>query len=185
MKAIQITEYGGPEVLQYVDLPDPTPAADQAVVEIQAVGVNFTDIYSRQGVNPPGLPWVAGVEGAGVVRSVGSGVTNVAPGDAVAYCSFPGSYAEQAAVPAWRLIKMPDGLSTRDGAAAMLQGMTAHYLCHDTYAVQPGDKVLVHSGAGGVGLLLIQMCKNWVRMSIPQFLPKPRPNWPEGPALTR
>ena len=159
MKAIQITEYGGPEVLQYVDLPDPTPAADQAVVEIQAVGVNFTDIYSRQGVNPPGLPWVAGVEGAGVVRSVGSGVTNVAPGDAVAYCSFPGSYAEQAAVPAWRLIKMPDGLSTRDGAAAMLQGMTAHYLCHDTYAVQPGDKVLVHSGAGGVGLLLIQMCK--------------------------
>lgn len=159
MKAIQITEYGGPEVMQYVDLPDPTPGPDQAVVEIQAVGVNFTDIYSRMGVNPPGLPWVAGVEGAGVVKSVGSGVTHVAAGDTVAYSSHPGSYAEQALVPAWRLIKMPEGLSARDGAAAMLQGMTAHYLCYDTYRVQPGDRVLVHSGAGGVGLLLIQMCK--------------------------
>ena len=102
---------------------------------------------------------MAGVEAAGVVRSVGLGVSNVSVGDEVAYCSFPGSYAEQAAVPAWRLIKMPDGLSIQDGAAAMLQGMTAHYLCHDTYRVQSGDRVLVHSGAGGVGLLLIQMCK--------------------------
>ena len=159
MKAMQITEYGGPDVMKYVDLPDPIAGPDQAVVDIQAVGVNFTDIYSREGVNPPGLPWVAGVEGAGVVRSVGAGVTNVAVGDNVAYCSFPGSYAEQAVVPAWRLIKMPDGLSTRDGAAVMLQGMTAHYLCHDTYPAQRGDRVLVHSGAGGVGLLLIQMCK--------------------------
>lgn len=159
MKAIQITEYGGPEVMQYVDLPDPSPGPDQAVVDIQAVGVNFTDIYSRMGVNPPGLPWVAGVEGAGVVSAVGSGVTDVAVGDTVAYCSHPGSYAEQALVPAWRLIKMPQGLSAHDGAAAMLQGMTAHYLCYDTYRVQPGDRVLVHSGAGGVGLLLIQMCK--------------------------
>lgn len=159
MKAIQITEYGGPEVLQYTDLPDPNAGEGQAVVDIQAVGVNFTDIYSRMGVNPPGLPWVAGVEGAGVVRSIGPGVENVAVGDTVAYCSHPGSYAEQASVPAWRLIKMPDGLSAQDGAAAMLQGMTAHYLCYDTYPVQAGDRVLVHSGAGGVGLLLIQMCK--------------------------
>ena len=159
MKAVQITEYGGPEVLQYVDLPDPTAGPEQAVVDIQAVGVNFTDIYSRMGVNPPGLPWVAGVEAAGVVRAVGAGVDHVAVGDRVAYCSHSGSYAEQAAVPAWRLIKMPEGLSVRDGAAAMLQGMTAHYLCYDTYRVQPGDRVLVHSGAGGVGLLLIQMCK--------------------------
>ena len=159
MKAVQITEYGGPDVMKYVDLPDPIAGPEQAVLDIQAVGVNFTDIYSREGVNPPGLPWVAGVEGAGVVRSVGAGVTNVAVGDNVAYCSFPGSYAEQAVVPAWRLIKMPGGLSTRDGAAVMLQGMTAHYLCHDTYPVQRGDRVLVHSGAGGVGLLLIQMCK--------------------------
>lgn len=159
MKAVQITEYGGPEVLQYVDLPNPSAGTDQAVVEIQAVGVNFTDIYSRMGVNPPGLPWVAGVEAAGVVREVGEGVNNVTVGDTVAYCSHPGSYAEQALVPAWRLIKMPEGLSARDGAAAMLQGMTAHYLCYDTYRVQAGDQVLVHSGAGGVGLLLIQMCK--------------------------
>ena len=159
MKAVQIQEYGGPEVLQYVDLPDPSPGPDQAVVEIQAVGVNFTDIYSRMGVNPPGLPWVAGVEAAGVVREVGPGVNHVAAGDTVAYCSHPGSYAEQALVPAWRLIKMPDGLSAQDGAAAMLQGMTAHYLCYDTYRVKNGDRVLVHSGAGGVGLLLIQMCK--------------------------
>ena len=159
MKAIQITEYGGPEVLRYTDLPDPTAGPGQAVVAIQAVGVNFTDIYSRMGVNPPGLPWVAGVEAAGVVRQIGPDVADVAVGDTVAYCSHPGSYAELAAVPAWRLIKMPAGLSARDGAAAMLQGMTAHYLCYDTYRVQPGDRVLVHSGAGGVGLLLIQMCK--------------------------
>lgn len=161
MKAIQITEYGGPEVLQYVDLPDPAAAPDQAVVAIEAVGVNFTDIYSRAGINPPGLPWIAGVEAAGTVQSVGADVDagSISVGDRVAYCSVAGSYAEQAAVPAWRLVKLPDGLSTRDGAAAMLQGMTAHYLCHDTYPVQPGDRVLVHSGAGGVGLLLIQMCK--------------------------
>ena len=159
MKAVQIQEYGGPEVLQYVDLADPSAGPDQAVVDIQAVGVNFTDIYSRMGVNPPGLPWVAGVEAAGVVREVGAGVDHVAVGDTVAYCSHPGSYAEQAVVPAWRLIKMPDGLSAQDGAAAMLQGMTAHYLCYDTYRVKAGDRVLVHSGAGGVGLLLIQMCK--------------------------
>lgn len=159
MKAVQITEYGGPEVLRYVDLPDPVAGPDQAVVDIQAVGVNFTDIYSRMGVNPPGLPWVAGVEGAGVVRQVGPGVDNVSVGDTVAYCSHPGSYAEQAVVPAWRLVKMPEGLSAQDGAAAMLQGMTAHYLCYDTYRVKAGDRVLVHSGAGGVGLLLIQMCK--------------------------
>ncbi len=159
MKAVQITEYGGPEVLKYVDLPDPSAGPGQAVVEIQAVGVNFTDIYSRMGVNPPGLPWVAGVEGAGVVREVGPEVDNVAVGDTVAYCSHPGSYAEQAVAPAWRLIKMPEGMTAQDGAAAMLQGMTAHYLCYDTYRVQAGDRVLVHSGAGGVGLLLIQMCK--------------------------
>ena len=161
MKAIQITEYGGPEVLQYVDLPDPVAAPDQAVIGIEAVGVNFTDIYSRAGINPPGLPWIAGVEAAGAVLSVGADADSagVSVGDRVAYCSVPGSYAEQQAVPAWRLVKLPAGLSTRDGAAAMLQGMTAHYLCHDTYPVQPGDRVLVHSGAGGVGLLLIQMCK--------------------------
>lgn len=160
MKAMQITEYGGPEVMKYTELPSPAPGNEEALVEIQAVGVNFTDTYSRSGVNPPRLPWIVGVEGAGVVRKVGSGVTNVKEGDLVAYCSVPGTYAEQAIAPAARLIKMPQGLDARTGAAAMLQGMTAHYLCHSTYRVQRGDRVLIHAGAGGVGLLLIQMVKH-------------------------
>jgi NADPH:quinone reductase len=159
MKAVQITEYGGPEVMKYTELPDPTPGNGEALVEIQAVGVNFTDTYSRSGVNPTRLPWIVGVEGAGVVRKVGAGVTNVKEGDLVAYCSVPGTYAERAIAPAARLIKMPPGLDAQTGAAAMLQGMTAHYLCHSTYRVQQGDRVLIHAGAGGVGLLLIQMVK--------------------------
>jgi len=160
MKAVQIAEYGGPEALKYQDVADPTPGEGQAVVEIQAVGVNFTDVYSRAGVNPgPPLPRTIGVEGAGTVRSLGTGVTEVKEGDTVAYCGIPGSYAEQALVPASRLIKMPPGLDAQAGAAAMLQGMTAHYLCYSTYRVQPGDRVLIHAGAGGVGLLLIQMVK--------------------------
>ena len=159
MKAVQITEYGGPEVMKYTELPDPTPGNGEALVEIQAVGVNFTDTYSRSGVNPTRLPWIVGVEGAGVVRKVGTGVTNVKEGDLVAYCSVPGTYAERAIAPAARLIKMPPGLDAQTGAAAMLQGMTAHYLCHSTYRVQQGDRVLIHAGAGGVGLLLIQMVK--------------------------
>ncbi len=160
MKAVQIDQYGGPEVMQYRDTDNPTPGEADALVEIQAVGVNFTDIYSRAGINPgPPLPRTIGVEGAGTVRGVGAGVADLKEGDVVAYSSSQGSYAEQAVIPASRLVKMPDGLSARDGAAAMLQGMTAHYLCHSTYPVQPGDKVLVHAGAGGVGLLLTQMIK--------------------------
>ena len=160
MKAVQITEFGGPEVMKYQDVPDPAPGAGDAIVEIQAVGVNFTDVYSRAGINPgPPLPRTIGVEGAGVVQSVGPGVTDVRPGNLVVYCSIPGSYAEQAVVPASRLIKMPEGLDARAGAASILQGMTAHYLCHSTYPVQRGDRVLVHAGAGGTGLLLTQMIK--------------------------
>ena len=160
MKAVQIDEFGGPEVMQYRDIAELTPGEADALVEIQAVGVNFTDIYSRAGINPgPPLPRTIGVEGAGVVRAVGSGVTDLREGDVVAYSSSQGSYAEQAVVPAARLVKMPEGLGAKEGAAAMLQGMTAHYLCHSTYPVQPGDKVLVHAGAGGVGMLLIQMVK--------------------------
>ena len=160
MKAVQIDEFGGPEVMQYRDVADLAPGDGDALVEIKAVGVNFTDIYSRAGINPgPALPRTIGVEGAGVVKAVGSGVTDLREGDVVAYSSSQGSYAEQAVVPASRLVTMPEGLDARDGAAVMLQGMTAHYLCHSTYAVQPGDKVLVHAGAGGVGLLLIQMIK--------------------------
>lgn len=159
MKAIQITEHGGPEVMKYQDLADPSAKSGEAVIDIQAAGVNFTDIYSRSGVNPSPLPWIVGVEGAGVVRSVGADVTTVQVGDVVAYSGVSGSYAEQAVVPASKLIKMPNGLDARSGAAVMLQGMTAHYLCHSTYQVKPGDKVLIHAGAGGVGLLLTQMVK--------------------------
>ena len=159
MKAVQITEHGGPEVMKYLDLPDLIPGEGQALVNIQAVGVNFTDTYSRSGVNPTSLPWVVGVEGAGVVSRLGSGVTSLKEGDIVAYSSVGGSYAEQALIPADRLVKMPAGLDAKSGAAVMLQGMTAHYLCHSTYPVQPSDRVLIHAGAGGVGLLLIQMVK--------------------------
>ena len=159
MKAIQITEYGGPEVMKYSEVSDPVAASGEALVKIEAVGVNFTDIYSRAGINPPGLPWIVGVEGAGVVTAIGAGVDSINVGDNVAYSGVFGSYAEMASVPASKLIKLPDGLDARSGAAVMLQGMTAHYLCHSTYAVQPGDKVLIHAGAGGVGLLLTQMVK--------------------------
>ena len=161
MKAVQINEFGGADAMQYQDVADPTPGSGEAVVEIQAAGVNFTDVYSRAGINPgPPLPRTIGVEGAGVVKSVGEGVTEVAVGDQVVYCSVNGSYAEQALVPSWRLIKRPSGVDAKAGAAAMLQGMTAHYLCHSTYPVQKGDAVIVHAGAGGMGLVLTQMIKN-------------------------
>lgn len=160
MKAVQINDFGGPEAMQYQEVADPTPGDGEAVVRIEAAGVNYTDVYSRAGINPgPPLPRTIGVEGAGVVTAVGGGVTEVAPGDAVVYCSVNGSYAEQAVVPAWRLIRRPAGVDAKAGAAAMLQGMTAHYLCHATYAVQPGDRVIVHAGAGGMGLILTQMIK--------------------------
>lgn len=161
MKAVQIDQYGGPDVLNYRDVADPAPGPGEALVDIQAIGVNFTDTNSRAGVNPvPRLPWTIGVEAAGVVRAVGPGVSEVRDGDDVAFCSFPpGCYAERVAVQAWRLIKRPEGVDARTGAAAILQGMTAHYLCHGTYAVQNGDRVLVHAGAGGTGLLLTQMVK--------------------------
>ena len=160
MKAVQITEFGSPEVMKYVDVTDPTPGESEALVEIQAAGVNFTDVYSRQGINPgPPLPRIIGVEGAGVVKAIGPGVTEVKVGDDVTYCTAPGTYAEMAVVPAWRLIKRPAGVDAKAGAAAILQGMTAHYLCHSTYPVQKGDRVIVHAGAGGMGLLLTQMIK--------------------------
>ena len=160
MKAVQIAEFGGPEVLKYVNVPDPTPGEGEAVVEIQAAGVNFTDVYSRQGINPgPPLPRIIGVEGAGVVKDIGAGVTEVKIGDEVTYCTAPGTYAELAIVPAWRLMKRPVGVDAKAGAAAILQGMTAHYLCYSTYPVQKGDRVIVHAGAGGMGLLLTQMIK--------------------------
>jgi len=161
MKAVRINEHGGPETLRYQDVADLEPGPGEALLEMQAVGINYADVYSRSGNNPSApLPRTVGMEGAGVIRSVGQGVTGMKEGDVVAYCMVQGSYAQQALVPAAKLIQMPQGLDPRDGAAAMLQGMTAHYLCKSTYAVQPGDRTLVHAGAGGVGLLLTQMIKN-------------------------
>ena len=159
MKAIRITETGGPEVLQYVDVPDPTPGAGQALVELKAIGVNYTDVYTRAGVNPPRLPAIPGVEGAGVVVEVGEGVSEVGPGDLVAYSGIPSSYAEKVVAPSRQLVKLSNEMDAETGAAVMLQGMTAHYLCHTTYPLTSTDTALVHAGAGGVGLLLIQMAK--------------------------
>ena len=160
MKAIQMTETGGPEVMKYTDVKDPEPGPGQALVHIKAAGVNYTDVYSRSGVNHPAtLPAIPGIEGSGVVLKLGEGVTEVAVGDRVAYSSGPGSYAEVGAIPAWRLMKVPESLTFEQAAAAMLQGMTAHYLSHDAYPLKPGDTALIHAGAGGVGQLLIQMAK--------------------------
>lgn len=160
MKAIRVHTPGGPEVLQFEDIPDPIPAEGQALVRIEAVGVNFIDVYHRTGLyKVPSLPFTLGQEAAGTVEAVGPGVTGIAAGDRVAYTAVMGSYAEKAAVPADRLVKLPEGLTARDGAAAMLQGMTAHYLACSTYPLKPGDVCLVHAGAGGVGLLLIQIAK--------------------------
>jgi NADPH2:quinone reductase len=159
MRAIQIDHTGGPEVMLLRDLPTPTPGPGQALVQIQASGVNFIDVYLREGRYPSPLPFVPGQEAAGIVKALGPGATGFAIGDRVAWCHVPGAYAEYAAVPVSMLIALPAGITTRQAAAALLQGMTAHYLSHSTYAIQPGDTVLIHAGAGGVGLLLIQMAK--------------------------
>jgi NADPH2:quinone reductase len=159
MKAIQLSEVGGPEVLQYVDVPDPEPGAGEAIVELNAVGVNYMDIGARTGSNNPTLPLILGGEGSGIVVKIGDGVTEVAVGDRAAYTGAGKSYAEKVCVPSWRLVKVPDGMDIEVGAAAMLQGMTAHYLAYSTYLLKSGDTALIHAGAGGVGLLLIQMAK--------------------------
>ncbi|HMJ26275.1 MAG TPA: quinone oxidoreductase, partial [Pyrinomonadaceae bacterium] len=159
MKAIQVSQTGGPEVLKLVDLPIPEPKPNEAVVQIKAAGVNFIDVYFREGRYPAPLPFINGQEAAGVVIATGVDVTTFKVGDRVAYTGALGSYAEYAAVPADRLVKIPDELDFTQAAAAMLQGMTAHYLCHSTYPVKSGETALVHAAAGGVGLLLVQMCK--------------------------
>src|SRR5271157_1043006 len=160
MKAIQIKQTGGPEVMELVELPVPQPKSNEAVVKIKAAGVNFIDVYNREGRYKAPLPLVLGQEAAGVVSAVGSDVREVAVGDAVAYTMTLGSYAEYAAVPAERLVKIPAGVSEREAAAAMLQGMTAHYLAYDTYPLKKGETALIHAAAGGVGLLLVQMAHN-------------------------
>jgi NADPH:quinone reductase len=160
MKAIQVKQSGGPEVLEYVDLPTPTPKANEAVVKINASGINFIDVYNREGRYKVPLPFVIGQEAAGVVADVSKDVTAVRKGERVAYTNLMGAYAEYAAVPADRLVKIPEGVDDRQAAATMLQGMTAHYLAYDTFPLKRGDTALVHAAAGGVGLLLIQMAHN-------------------------
>lgn len=160
MKAIQVQRTGGPEALTLVDLPVPKPKPNEAVVKITAIGVNFIDVYFREGRYPAQLPFIDGQEAAGTVTEVGDEVKSLKPGDRVAYTGSIGSYAEYAAVPADRLVKVPEGVTDQQAAAAMLQGMTAHYLTHSTYPLKKGEVALVHAAAGGVGLLLVQMAKN-------------------------
>jgi NADPH2:quinone reductase len=160
MKAVRVHNYGGPEVLKYEEVPVPTPGKGEAVVKIAAAGVNFIDIYFRSGLSKAAqLPFTVGHEGAGTVSAIGEAVTDIRVGDRVAYAMTHGSYAEYAAVPAWRLVQLPEGVDYRVGAAIMLQGMTAHYLTHSTFPLKAGNKVLIHAGAGGVGLLLTQVAK--------------------------
>ena len=159
MKAIRVETPGGPEQLRSVDLPDPVPREGEALVRIEAAGVNFIDVYYRSGAYSLPFPLVPGQEGAGTVVAVGGGVTEVAPGDRVAFGTGSGAYAELASIPAARLVPVPDDIPTKQAAAAMLQGMTAHYLATSTYPLKPGDTCLVHAAAGGVGLLLSQIAK--------------------------
>jgi len=159
MKAVYVEQTGGAENLKFADLPNPSPGPGQALVKIAAAGVNFIDIYFRTGLYKADPPILLGNEGAGTVESVGPNVANVSPGDRVAYAMARGSYAEYAVVPAEQLIKLPAAVDFVTAAAAMLQGMTAHYLVTSTYPLKAGDSCLIHAAAGGVGLLLVQMAK--------------------------
>jgi NADPH2:quinone reductase len=159
MKAIRVHEVGGPDVLQYEDIPLPTPGPGQVVVKAEAIGLNFIDCYLRNGLYKTTLPCTLGMEAAGTVTATAPDVTEVRTGDRVAYAPHIGAYAEYAAVPAERLVKLPAGMDSHSAAATMLQGMTAHYLAVSTYPLKKGDTALVHAAAGGVGLLLIQIAK--------------------------
>lgn len=160
MKAIQVKQPGGPEVMELVDLPVPEPKANEAVVKLAASGVNFIDVYNREGRYKTALPFIPGQEGAGQVVGVGRDVKSVKAGDRVAWTSILGSYAEYTAVLADRLVPIPAGVTDQQAAATMLQGMTAHYLSHDSFPLKAGETALVHAAAGGVGLLLVQMANN-------------------------
>ncbi len=159
MKAIRVHEYGGPEVLKYEETPVPQPGAGEARIKIEAIGLNYVDIYQRAGLYPLKPPLTLGMEGAGVVDAVGPDVTDVKKDDRVAYAMELGSYAEYAVVPAWKLAPLPRELDARSAAATMLQGTTAHYLTRSAYALKKGEWALIHAAAGGVGLLLVQMAK--------------------------
>jgi NADPH2:quinone reductase len=159
VKAIRVEVTGGPEVLRYREVPDPAPGPGDVRVRVHAAGVNFIDTYQREGLYPVALPATPGSEAAGVVDAIGPGVTEVAVGDRVAWAGVPGAYAELAVVSASRVVPLPDGVSTEQGAAAMLQGMTAHYLALSSFRLGPRHTCLVHAAAGGVGLLLCQIAK--------------------------
>ncbi|MGC5015240.1 quinone oxidoreductase family protein [Streptosporangium sp. DT93] len=159
MRAIVVSATGGPEVLTCTDHPDPEPDPGDVLVDVAAAGVNFIDVYHRMGRYPLALPFVPGEEGAGIVAAVGEDVRDFAVGDAVAWASVPRSYASRIAVPASKLLAVPDGVAPEIAAAVTLQGLTAHYLTHSTYEVKAGDDVLVHAAAGGMGLLLTQIAK--------------------------
>ncbi len=159
MKAIRVHEFGSVEVMRYEDVPLPEPGAGEARVKLEAIGVNYIDIYHRSGQYKGALPLTLGQEGAGVVDAIGPGVTEVKPGDRVAFAGAQGSYAHYVIAPAWRLVPVPEAIGAQQAAAVMLQGMTAHYLTHSTYPLQPGDVALVHAAAGGVGLLLVQIAR--------------------------
>lgn len=159
MKAVRIKQHGGPELMSYEDVDVPELGANDVLVKIEAAGINYIDTYQRSGLYQIPLPATLGLEGAGTVEDVGAEVTLFAKGDRVAYTSVLGSYAEYAAVPEAKLVSIPDGVSFAEGAAAMLQGCTAHYLSQSTYPIKNGDSCLIHAAAGGVGLLLIQMAK--------------------------
>lgn len=160
MKAIQITQYGDPNVLKLEEVPKPSPGKGEVLVAIKAVGLNFIDIYMRTGYYPRPLPFIPGLEGAGIVEEIGDDVTEVKVGDRVAYVGAIGSYAEYTIVKASQLITIPASLSFDEAAAFPLQGLTAHYLLHEFYQIKKGDTVLVHAAAGGMGLLLVQWIKH-------------------------
>lgn len=159
MKAVRVHQVGGPEVLRYEDVPVPAPGPGQALVKLDAIGLNFIDCYFRAGLYKTPLPFTPGNEGAGTVTAIGPNVTAVRVGDRVSYAPVMGAYAEYAVVAAERLVPVPDTIETRTAAAVTLQGMTAHYLATSTYALKPGDTALIHAAAGGVGLLLVQIAK--------------------------
>jgi NADPH:quinone reductase len=159
MKAIRVHETGGPERLQLDEVPDPTAGSGELLIEIEAIGVNFIEIYQREGLYQVPRPFIPGGEAAGVVRAIGPDVTEFKPGDRVVSQSVKGAYAERAVVSAERAIRVPDGVSTRTAAALWLQGLTAHYLATSTFPLKPGHRALVHAAAGGVGLLLCQISK--------------------------
>ena len=165
MKAIRIHEFGGVDVLRYEEVSVPSPGQGEALIKIEAAGVNFIDIYQRTGIYSVDLPFILGMEASGVVEEIGDDVINVLPGERVAFAMQTGAYAEYIVVPAWKLAHIPDDISSEVAAAVILQGMTVHYLCKSTYPIKKGDSVLIHAAAGGTGLLLLQVAKRqgaWV-----------------------